>query len=121
VITEAAKDVLRFSFLRGYTLRRASDQPIDVPMPDEDPTTSAVLLMNQVSDDGWFYGRAFPQGPKVWERLASAFAQVANAMLLEDQPEGPVFPAEVIDHMVRGGYMGGHVDEWFDLRPVYRE
>jgi len=42
-------------------------------------------------------------------------------MLLEDQPEGPVLPAEVIDHMVRGGYLGGHVDEWFDLSPVYRQ
>lgn len=121
VITEAAKDVLKFSFMRGYTLRLASDQPIDVPMPDGDPTTSVVLLMNEVSDDGWFYARAFPQGPKVWERLASASAQVANAMLLEDQPEGPVFPAEVIDQVVRGGYLGGHVDEWFDLRPVYRQ
>lgn len=42
-------------------------------------------------------------------------------MLLEDQPEGPVFPSEVMDQMIRGGYMGGHVDEWFDLRPLYRE
>ena len=57
VITEAAKDVLKFSFLRGYTLRLASHQPIEVPMPDEDPTTCVVLLMNQVSDDDWFYAR----------------------------------------------------------------
>lgn len=121
VITEAAKDIIKFTFMRGYTLRLASDRPIEVPMPDEDPSVCASKFMARADDDAWFYGEAFPQGPKVWERLVQSFAPVANAMLLEEQPDGPIFPSEVIDHVLRAGYMGGHVDEWFQLRPMYRD
>jgi hypothetical protein len=121
VITEAAKQVLVFTFMRGYTLRLASEQPIEVPLPDEDPTACVLELMAPAVDDTWFYAHAFPQGPKVWEKLTQAFAPVANSMLLEDQPDGPIFPTEVIDQMLRAGYMGAQVDEGFQLRPVYRD
>lgn len=119
VITPSAKRILMFSFMRGYALRLASDRAIEVVVENDDPEIAAIELMNQASDDDWFYHRAFPQGRRVWEPPATAFAEVANAMLLEDQPDGPIFPPEVIDHMVRSGYMGGHVDEWFGLRPFY--
>jgi hypothetical protein len=113
--------VLKFTFMRGYTLRLASDQPIEAPMLAEDPTACTLRLIEQAPDDEWFYGQAFPPGRTVWERLTQTFVQAANSMLLEEQPDGPIFPSEVIDHVLRAGYMGGHVDEWFQLRPMYRD
>jgi hypothetical protein len=121
VITDAAKQVIMFSFMRGYCVRLASNRPIEVSMPDGDPEAAAVMLIAEIRDDAWFFSRVFPQGRKVWDRITIPFATVANQMLLEEQPDGPTFPVEAIDDMLRAGYIAGHVDEWFGLRPVYRE
>lgn len=85
---------------------------------------SLTALSAPVSPQPATYGTdsaAFPQGAKVWRRLSWPFAQVANAMLLEIQPDGPTWPAEVVDQVVRIGYIACCIDEWFDLRPAYRE
>jgi hypothetical protein len=41
-------------------------------------------------------------------------------VLLEDQPEGPTWAEEIIDQALRLGYLGCRIDEWFQLRPMYR-
>jgi hypothetical protein len=119
-ITEPAKQILRFTFMRGYALRLASDRPVEVEMPDDYPESCATILFADAPEDDWFFSVAFPQGAKVWEVLTDAFTRVAKSMLLEDEPDSAVWPREVIDHVLRCGYAGACVDEWFQLEPMYR-
>jgi hypothetical protein len=122
VITEDAKGVLMFTFMRGYTLRLASALPIEVPIPDDyEPAEALLELSEQASDDRWFFSVAFPEGRKTWEKLTKVFHGTTVKMLREDNPTGPTWPRKVIDDMLRMGYMGGHVDQWFDLPPMYRD
>ena len=120
VITESAKSALMLSVMRGYTLRMASQEPLHFELPAEDPGGCLFSLAKVAFDDAWFFSAAFPQGSKVWQRLCGPYGRVVNAILLEDQPEGPIWPDEVIDDTVRIGYLACCVDEWFDLKPAYR-
>jgi hypothetical protein len=120
-ITEEAKRILMFTFLRGYAWRLASDVAVDVPMPDgdaSDPGACLLGLMDLGHDDAWFFRHAFPQGDNVWFRLAVPFHSLTVAMLHEDDHDAPIWPMEVIDDLLRTGYLGGHVDQWFHLEPA---
>lgn len=120
-ITEAAKGVLMFSVMRGYTLRMASQEPLHLELPDEPPGDCLGALLVESFRDEWFFGVAFPQGAKVWRRLQGPFASVANRMLLETDPSSATWPGEVIDDVLRVGYVACCVDEWFRLEPARRD
>jgi hypothetical protein len=120
VITEEAKAALMLAFLRGYTLRLACEVAIEVPMPDDDPGACVVGLMELVHDDAWFFQHAFPPGDDIWFRLAVPFHSLTVAMIHEHDRDAPIWPMDVVDDLLRTGYLAAHVDACFDLKPTYR-